>query len=58
MDNCGMQTKIKNKRAPEQISTGAMVVVAGGRMNRGRGQGKVSKRVKKKNWGRKGSRER
>lgn len=29
MDNCGMQTN-KNKRAPEQISTGAAGVVAGG----------------------------
>jgi hypothetical protein len=40
MDNCGMQTnKIKNKRAPEQISTGAVGVVAGG------GGGEVSKHL-------------
>jgi hypothetical protein len=40
MDNCGMQTnKIKNKRAPEQISTGAVGVVTRG------GGGEVSKHV-------------
>jgi len=30
MDDCGMQTN-KNKRAPKQISTGAVVVVTGWR---------------------------
>ena len=43
MDNCGMQTN-KNKRAPEQISTDAVTLVA--RVGVVRGEYRVSKHVK------------
>ena len=46
MDDCGMQTN-KNKRAPEQISTGAVAVVAGWRRGGRRTESRLASTLRK-----------